>query len=114
MTEIEKAISEIIGTNYGEAQCHRKTMILAVQALQEKAERENPKPLTLAELRQMEGEPVWVEMGEVYLSAQLIGKWQIVHSVSDTSVVFMGGGNGIGISDYGRIWLAFRYKPKEG
>lgn len=29
-------------------------------ALCEKAERENPKPLTLEELRQMDGEPVWI------------------------------------------------------
>jgi hypothetical protein len=39
MNEIEKAISEIIGTNYGECQCHRETMVQAVEALREKAER---------------------------------------------------------------------------
>ena len=33
---------------------------LAIQALQEKLERENPKPLTLEELKNMDGEPVWV------------------------------------------------------
>ena len=37
---IEEAISEIIGTNYGEAQCHQETMVLAAEALREKAERE--------------------------------------------------------------------------
>lgn len=41
MNEIERAIAEIVGTNYGEAQCHRETMLLAVEALREKAEREN-------------------------------------------------------------------------
>lgn len=41
MNEIEKAISEIIGTNYGECQCHRETMVQAVEALREQAEREN-------------------------------------------------------------------------
>jgi hypothetical protein len=40
MSEIEKAISEIIGTNYGECQCHRETMVQAVEALREKAERQ--------------------------------------------------------------------------
>lgn len=39
MNEIEKAISEIIGTNYGECQCHRETMVQAVEALREKMER---------------------------------------------------------------------------
>lgn len=50
MNEIERAIAEIIGTNYGESQCHRETMVLAAAALREKAEREkgcnycNPNP----------------------------------------------------------------------
>jgi hypothetical protein len=41
MNEIEKAISEIIGTNYGECQCHRETMVQAVEALREKQARES-------------------------------------------------------------------------
>jgi hypothetical protein len=40
MNEIERAIAEIVGTNYGEVQCHRETILLAVNALREKAERE--------------------------------------------------------------------------
>lgn len=36
-----------------------KTFIL--DAIREKLERENPKPLTIEELKQMNGEPVWVE-----------------------------------------------------
>ena len=40
MNEIERAIAEIIGTNYGESQCHRETMVLAAEALREQAERE--------------------------------------------------------------------------
>lgn len=38
MNEIERAIAEIIGTNYGESQCHRETMVLAAEALREKAD----------------------------------------------------------------------------
>lgn len=34
---------------------------LSLEALREKAEREDPKPLTIEELRQMNGLPVWVE-----------------------------------------------------
>ena len=33
--------------------------ILAVATIREQEERENPKPLTLDELRKMDGEPVW-------------------------------------------------------
>lgn len=39
----------------------KKAMSMAVNALEEKYEREYPKPLTIDELRQMNGEPVWVE-----------------------------------------------------
>ena len=39
MNETERAIAEIIGTNYGESQCHRETMVLAAAALREQAER---------------------------------------------------------------------------
>lgn len=37
-----------------------EALTMAIDALQEKAEREDPKPLTIEELRQMDGEPVWV------------------------------------------------------
>lgn len=38
----------------------KEAMQMAAAALREKAEREDPKPLTLEELRQMDGEPVYV------------------------------------------------------
>lgn len=70
------------------------TMILeanraALAALREKQERENPKPLTEEELRQMMGEPVWC----VYEGG---ASWFIVHESLFT------------------IWngvTAYRYKP---
>lgn len=43
-----------------------RAIIMAITALQEKAEREDPKLLTIEELRQMNGEPVWVkELSEI-------------------------------------------------
>lgn len=48
---------------YGAANVHRRDMDaneMALAALREKAEREDPKPLTLEELRKMDGEPVYV------------------------------------------------------
>ena len=41
MNEIERAVAEIVGSNYGECQCHRETMMLAAEALREQAERSN-------------------------------------------------------------------------
>lgn len=49
----------------------------AATALREKAERENPpKPLTLEELRQMDGEPVWLEPNTKWEHLQ--GGWFLV------------------------------------
>lgn len=42
----------------------KNVMQAAIDALQETEERENPKPLTLDELRKMDGEPVWVVCDE--------------------------------------------------
>lgn len=45
----------------------------ALEALKEKRERENPKPLTVEELRGMIGEPVWVQV-----KSTESGYWSIV------------------------------------
>ena len=70
------------------------TMVLesdkaALAALKEKLERENPKPLTEEELRQMMGEPVWC----VY---EGYGQWLLVGASLFTII------NGV---------TAYRYKP---
>lgn len=90
----------------------------AVAALQEKAEREDPKPLTLEELRQMDGELVYLkvidksdrqnphrsEWSEVFLWNQNINFWRF--------------GNECEIEpkpeNYGKTWVCYRHKPKEG
>ena len=84
----------------------------AITAWNRRAEVKND-PLTLDELRQMDGEPVWVETGEVSIGEQIIGNWQIIHSASDERVYFMGFGSGFRLSDYGKTWLAYRHKSKE-
>ena len=72
-------------------------------------------PLTLDELRQMDGEPVWVEFQD-----GSGGCWGLVHitmfnHVVFTHVVFT---NGlyctVGKPYYGKTWLAYRQKPEEG
>lgn len=51
---------------------------LSIAALREKAERENPRPLTLEELRQMHGEPVWMEDEKVWgiIDVDEYGQWK--------------------------------------
>lgn len=51
---------------------------LALAALQEKAEREDPKPLTIEELRQMHGEPVWMKEEQTWgiINVDDYGEWK--------------------------------------
>ncbi len=76
---------------------------LAAEALQEKAKRENPKPLTLEELRQMVGEPVYI---------QGLG-WRINHGVNygiDSWFLNTASGKFIDMANFnGRI---YRHKPQ--
>ena len=67
------------------------------------------KPLTLDELRKMDGEPVWVEFQD-----GSGGCWGLVHITVFTHIVFA---NGlyctVGKPYYGKTWLAYRQKPEE-
>lgn len=40
---------------------------IAIRVLREQQERENPKPLTLVELRKMDGESVWLKDGRCFI-----------------------------------------------
>lgn len=66
-------------------------------------------PLTLEELREMCGEPVWVESQVDYE----IGTWAIVEGISiKYNALYL-------LADYtrynyGKNWLAYRRKPEEG
>lgn len=90
---------------YGAANVHRCDMDaneMALAALREKAEREDPKPLTLEELQQMDGEPVWV---------QEANKWAIVQAVDDDDgniTPFVSGTFG-----YEKCWTSFTWKVSE-
>ena len=58
-------------------------------------------PLTLEQLRQMDGEPVWVEL---YLA------WALVEVKQNGSVMFYG--NSFSCS-YSRTWHVYRFRPRE-
>lgn len=83
---------------------------IAATALREKAEREDPKPLTIEELRQMDGEPVWIKADHCGLFADVVK----IHGKEDGDA-FVGfvihyrmQENGCG-----KTWTAYRHKPKE-
>lgn len=72
-------------------------------ALRAQAERENPKPLTLEELREMDGEPVYC----VYPGCSTGGEWFLVNSQGACK-----NGGFLNFRHYGE-WLAYRHKPEE-
>lgn len=90
---------------------------LAVSALREKLERENPKPLTIEELRQMDGEPVYVSD----LQRPKESEYCIIHAndkyghgdenksaqISGCECFWYD------FETYGDTWIAYRHKPKE-
>ena len=69
---------------------------------------ESNEPLTMDELRQMNGEPLWV----VWPDGRIKPQWFIVGSAFwiDMFVEW----DGKIFLDYGKIWLAYRQKPEEG
>ena len=66
-------------------------------------------PLTLDELRRMEGQPVYIVENTEY--------WAIVNSFDQVGVYLLSYGNPDDygyFGFYGKTWLAYRQKPEEG
>lgn len=84
---------------------------MAISALREQEERENPTPLTLAELREMDGEPVWIKLFDPDEEF-----WVLRNDWVDTrnpEPMILLHGRWYLHDDYGKTWLAYRQKPKE-
>lgn len=106
------------GTNPGECDMlyrRRKEMAeIALAALRAQQEAEN-EPLTLDELRQMDGEPVWMQPKE-----KNSGIWGFVDTECGLVRIFgpHERGRTFGICRhfkvYGKTWFAYRRKPEEG
>lgn len=63
-------------------------------------------PLTLDELRKMDGEPVWVQSPGI----PEYGRWAIVEGVGENSLFLH---DDFTCHEYGKTWLAYRQKPEE-
>lgn len=75
-----------------------------IMVLQEKQRND---PLTLDELKKMDGEPVWV----VWLDGRLRSRWHIVGSSLWIEMFIEW--DGAFSPDYGKTWLAYRHKTEE-
>ena len=108
---IEEAI-EAIKCNWPDSRYTilREALDMAVKALEDVPDKDVGKnePLTLDELRRMEGQPVYIVENTEY--------WAIVNSFDQAGVYLLSYGNPddygyFGL--YGKTWLAYRQKPKE-
>ena len=88
----------------------REALDMAISALRQQEHfREVTKkvePLTLDELRKMDGEPVWVQSPGV----PEYGRWAIVEGVGENCLFLH---DDFTCHDYGKTWLAYRQKPEE-
>ena len=71
-------------------------------------------PLNLEELREMYGEPVWIE----FINNRAKSRYRIIHVLSDISIIFkeynkeFGPYDHLFLGHYGKTWLAYRRKPE--
>lgn len=101
-TEIESGLAE---KNYSYEAQWIKVLEMAISALRAQQEAEKNEPLTLDELREMDGEPVWM----VCLTAPDLSCW----GFHDEDGV-CGYCANFSDDDYGKTWLAYCRKPEEG
>lgn len=81
---------------------------VALAALREKAARENPQPLTLEELRERDGKPVWV----TFINQTIWHNgWHITKPCFD--YFWFRGFPGKKYFEYGKTYIAYDYPPKE-
>ncbi len=92
---------------------HAKAIDLSIAALRAQQEVQKNEPLTLEELQEMDGEPVWLEE----VGHDGYGEWDICYGVTglggeDPLVCFSN--DFLSVKNYGVTWLAYRRKMKEG
>lgn len=87
-----------------------EALAMAIDALREQEERENPQPLTYEELKQMHGEPVWLADAKRWgiIDIEEYGKWEGVPFVyfSDRGISHV-------LNIEKRNIRCLRHKPKE-
>ena len=78
-----------------------QAMRMAIGALRAKQDAEKNDPLTLDELREMDGQPVWVDDWIEPYSG-----WELSEDASDYF-------EGRDVKKYGSAWVAYRRQPKD-
>ena len=106
----ERCLAYLIGCGPKADPKNVEAVRMSLEALREKAERENLEPLTREELAQMDGRPVWVVNSPDKHDEGFEDEWALVHSyfetVESTGVIYR-------FEFCGKKWTAYRSKPKE-
>jgi hypothetical protein len=110
MTKIEKAIAEIEQSGLYGNQVHQETLELALTSLRNEAARANPQPLSLAQLREMDGMPVWVETHPDNYKCGVIGKKRIGEDIVRMVIGFAYGWEWI--DDIVQCGKVYAHQPK--
>ena len=79
------------------------------EAIKEQLDRDNPQPLTIEELRQMDQEPVYVV--PLNHGKDTAAEWCVMWH--DEAAIPGDECWAWPINNYGKTWIAYRYKPKE-
>lgn len=113
MTDIEQAIIElnVMRCKYSHIRKNDSEWFAietAQEALREKQERENPKPLTLDELKARVGNPV-------YIKCEWMSEWGVFDRSDGEDAWFALADHRerFNIYEYGKTWIAYDHKPKE-
>ena len=93
----------------------REACRIAADALRAQQQTEKNDPLTLEELRGMDGEPVYVVQTDSGKYARFAPEWCIIHTYGDDGSADIGGidYDHYWFNEYERDWLAYRHKPEE-
>lgn len=79
---------------------------------------EESTPLTLDELRKMEGQPVWMHTFSAVQKKTNVAQWAILETVGSANATFLRAGVNSRLTkwfcNYGERWLAYRRNPEEG
>ena len=112
-----KAILLDEGKKWLEANCENQYTRMAVfgimQSMPTVDYQETPNdPLTLEELREMVGQPVFLVTGEVSIHEQLVASWEILIDWEYSRFDFTRRRKMFHEKDYGITWIAYRYQPE--
>ena len=87
-----------------------KALEMAISALRQQ-EQDRNEPLTLDELRQMDGEPVWIKLFDKDEEFWVLRyDWVDTRNPEPMILLHM---RWYSHADYGKTWLAYRQKPEE-